>query len=339
MDPAQLTRDVWRVDADGFPAGGTVAEQARFLLRYAVLAPSSHNTQPWSFAVDDDGTVAVRGVEDRWLREADPDRREFHLSLGCAVETLRIAAGRFGLACRVVTPPSGPVVARVEVGPGGNPHRDVALFDRITERYTDHRPFRWTPVPTPVVERVRDEVADFDVSLRLVREERPKRAIAELQAAADRAQMGSEAYRRELGRWIGNGALGDSWPFARVGRAAVTHLNVGGREARRNAALIESAPAVAVLSTADDDRGSRVAAGRAFQRVALVASAAGLAVHPMSQILERPARRETLRGLLDLDARPQHLFRLGFADGSRRHTPRWPAEAVTVDGGATAGEE
>ncbi|MFC7136860.1 nitroreductase family protein [Halobaculum litoreum] len=61
MDPAQLTRDVWRVDADGFPAGGTVAEQARFLLRYAVLAPSSHNTQPWSFAVDDDGTVAVRG--------------------------------------------------------------------------------------------------------------------------------------------------------------------------------------------------------------------------------------------------------------------------------------
>ncbi|MFC7098715.1 Acg family FMN-binding oxidoreductase [Halobaculum marinum] len=334
MDPADLTTDVWDVDAADFPAEGTVEEQVRFLLRYAVLAPSSHNAQPWSFGVDDCGTVTVRGVDDRWLREADPDRREFHLSLGCAVETLRIAARRFGLGCRAVTPAEGAVVARVEIGPGGNPPLDADLFDQITERYTDHRPFQWTPVPTPVLENLRAEAAEFDVAVRIVREERPKRSLAELQANADRAQMTSPAYRRELGRWIGMGALGDSWLAARIGRAAVTQLNLGGREARRNSALIESAPVVAVLSTGDDERPTQVATGRAFQRMALAASAAGLAVHPMSQILERPDDRERLRELLDLDGRPQHLFRLGAVDGRQPHTPRWPAESVTVDGGA-----
>ena len=36
----------WSVDASDFPASATVINKARFAVRYAVLAPSSHNTQP-----------------------------------------------------------------------------------------------------------------------------------------------------------------------------------------------------------------------------------------------------------------------------------------------------
>ncbi|WP_277553015.1 Acg family FMN-binding oxidoreductase [Halobaculum limi] len=330
MDPAGMTTDVWGVDADEFPAGGPVDEQVRFLLRYAVLAPSSHNAQPWEFAVDG-GAVEVRAAEDRWLRAADPGRRELHVSLGCAVETLRVAARHFGLGCRVETPADGSVVARVEVGPGGNPERDESLFAEIPERYTDHRPFRQSPVPKDVTDELRDEATEFDVDLRIVREARPKQTVAALQATADRQRMDSPAYRRELGRWIGNGALGDSWLFARVGQAVVTHLDIGGREGRKNSALIESAPAVGVLTTATDDRPAQVAVGRAYQRLALAASAANLAVHPMSQILELPEQRESLQSVLETDHLPQHLFRLGYVKGRQDHTPRWPAESVTVD--------
>jgi nitroreductase len=35
-----------------FPIAGTPAEQLRFLLHYAVLAPSGHNSQPWLFKID-----------------------------------------------------------------------------------------------------------------------------------------------------------------------------------------------------------------------------------------------------------------------------------------------
>jgi nitroreductase len=47
-DPRQL----WLVDDANYPAGESKADVLRFALRYAVLAPSSHNSQPWLFYVD-----------------------------------------------------------------------------------------------------------------------------------------------------------------------------------------------------------------------------------------------------------------------------------------------
>src|SRR5436190_2102219 len=49
-DPAL---SAWTVDSADFPVGGTTADVFRFAVRYAVLAPSSHNTQPWQFDVQD----------------------------------------------------------------------------------------------------------------------------------------------------------------------------------------------------------------------------------------------------------------------------------------------
>jgi nitroreductase len=39
----------WNTREEDFPANGTESEQLRFLVRYAVLVPSGHNTQPWLF--------------------------------------------------------------------------------------------------------------------------------------------------------------------------------------------------------------------------------------------------------------------------------------------------
>jgi nitroreductase len=39
----------WNISVEDFPANGTTAEKWKFFLRYAVLAPSSHNSQPWLF--------------------------------------------------------------------------------------------------------------------------------------------------------------------------------------------------------------------------------------------------------------------------------------------------
>ena len=40
------------VDDADLPAAGNTADLLRFALRYALLAPSSHNSQPWLFGVD-----------------------------------------------------------------------------------------------------------------------------------------------------------------------------------------------------------------------------------------------------------------------------------------------
>ena len=43
----------WDVDPSGIPSSGTAIDKARFAVRY-LLAPSSHNTQPWRFIIDGD---------------------------------------------------------------------------------------------------------------------------------------------------------------------------------------------------------------------------------------------------------------------------------------------
>ena len=50
----------WNIAEAHYPALGSVPEQLRFLLGYAILAPSRSNSQPWQFhRVEDTAAVVV----------------------------------------------------------------------------------------------------------------------------------------------------------------------------------------------------------------------------------------------------------------------------------------
>ncbi|WP_123534150.1 Acg family FMN-binding oxidoreductase [Halosimplex salinum] len=332
MASSDLTHEVWNIDDGRFPADAPLPDRARFLLRYAILAPSSHNSQPWEFHVDG-GRIEVHAAEDRWLDAADHDMRELYVSLGCAVENLCVAAERFDVDFDVAYHDDTPPVV-VTLQPDSEPSSDrpPELFDAITERVTNHHLFRDAPLGDAVRDELRNCVLGDDVTLVMVDEPERKASIAELQAEADRLQMDDSEYRRELGYWIGIGALGDSWLKARIGQAVVSHLDIGDSEAKKNSKLIQSAPAVGLLVTDSDDPSARIRAGQVFERAALAAERNGVAVHPMSQILERPEMRTELTSLLDgHDGSPQHLFRLGYPRAEQDHTPRWPLETFLVE--------
>ena len=54
MATMQAPLQAWNVSAADFPEGGDATAKMLFLLRYAALAPSGHNTQPWLFSLQDD---------------------------------------------------------------------------------------------------------------------------------------------------------------------------------------------------------------------------------------------------------------------------------------------
>lgn len=85
----------WKVSADDFPADGYASDQLEFLLAYAVLAPSNHNTQPWRFRVNA-SNVELLADRHRAIRAIDPYDRELTLSCGAALYNLRVAAEYFG---------------------------------------------------------------------------------------------------------------------------------------------------------------------------------------------------------------------------------------------------
>jgi nitroreductase len=96
----------WEISETDFPSGESTEEKIRFLLGYAILAPSSHNSQPWKFLIQDD-TVLIFTDNNQWLKVADADQREMHISVGCALENLLIAAEHFGYGHAVEYFPEG----------------------------------------------------------------------------------------------------------------------------------------------------------------------------------------------------------------------------------------
>ena len=68
----------------------------REIVRYATLAPSSHNTQCWRFTIDSH-RVTIRPDFARRCPSVDPDDHHLFVSLGCATENLVQAAAAIGL--------------------------------------------------------------------------------------------------------------------------------------------------------------------------------------------------------------------------------------------------
>ena len=321
--------DPWAVSATEFPEDGPREAQIEFLLRYAILAPSSHNSQPWRFSIDD-GSVDVYADEKRWLPVADADRREWYVSVGCALENLLVAAEQFGFEHHVTYFASDDEthVARVVLSPGGSrsPHRG-GLFEALTARSTNHGPY-YGSVSAETLDAFESAVIDPDLWIRFVEAAGTRERIGSLVTRADRRQFEDPEYRRELGEWIGNGALAASWLKAKLGQLAVTHLDLGDRQATTDSVLVESAPVVVVLGADADTPSARVRVGQTFERLALLATTEGLSVHPMSQALELPDLHAELTGTIGVEGRVLHLFRLGYADPDGGHSSRRPLSAV-----------
>lgn len=156
--------------------------------------------------------------------------------------------------------------------------------------------------------------------------------------------MTNPDYKKELAAWFGKGVFGTSWIMSKISQLAITYFNISKGQTKKDSERILSAPSLVALASAADDRKSEVMAGQIFERIALTATSLGMAIHPMSQILEVPEIKAELRELLEVpevkaevaklspeeDVFPQHTFRLGYATPETDHTPRRQLEEVII---------
>ena len=87
-------------------------------------------------------------------------------------------------------------------------------------------------------------------------------------------------------------------------------------------------PTVVVVGTEGDERRDWLTAGQGLGRLLLQATVAGLAVQPMTQVLEVPVLRARMRHVLGVVGHPQMLLRVGHGR-SAPVSPRRPA-ALTI---------
>lgn len=336
MQAQTKAKDLWQTAASDFPANGSANEQVKFLLRYALLAPSSHNTQPWLFKIKSENTIEIYADYSRWLKIADADKREMHVSIGCALENLLIAAARFGFETQPIYFPNGEnekLVAAVELKKSekANDERRRNLFEFLTTRSTFHGVFLEREIPEGVLREIENCADESGINLYLTSDEKIRQKVDDLIARSDAMQFADPEFRKELSSWIAQGVFGNSWLMSQIGSLAVAYLNLGNSTAKTDAKVLRSAPVLGLIATAENDRVSQVKAGQIFERIYLAARKHNLGVRPVSQIVQIPEHKEELKKLLpNAGEFPQQPFLLGCAEFADAHTPRRSLEEVLI---------
>lgn len=312
-------------------APAAITEAAiREIVRAAVLAPSTDNSQPFEFCwTGSELTIDV--IPDRARSFLDVQQAAVHLSLGAALTNIDVAAHDLGWAASVeLFPPTQDLTTVARIRFQALPEGGHALASAIGARCTNRQAFDPARAIPPAVQRELLGACAHQpgVSLSLIDEPAKRDAFAELAAAFDKMLFEHRDFHAALFRWVRwtsaelathrDGlpidALGLSKPeqlgfrwFASWKRAQLAAaLGLTGITQQRNVQLYRSSAAIGVIAVEDARRELLVNAGEDVERLWLTATAAGLSLQPLAGLAFLVLRLRLLHGE-GLSDEQQHL--------------------------------
>lgn len=304
------------------------ADEISTLLSYAILAPSSHNTQPWYFRVAND-SVCLYADRTRALPVNDPDDRELTISCGCAAMNLRVAAANVGLAAQVeMLPDSQDDDLLAVISLSESPDKvtlDAELFDFIAERRTYRKRFKNEDIDEAIVHQLQEAAAAENASLQILTEA-ARDQTANLVSEGDAMQWANPSWRRELAAWMHPRRKGDGltvpWLAAPFAKVVVRTFDMGNGIGAKDRELAEQSPVLAVLGTKRDAAADWISAGNALERVLLIACKNGLQASYLNQPIQIASLRPKLQHLLRSSEFSQVCLRLGYPSEPLTAAPR-----------------
>lgn len=325
----------------------------RWVISHAILAPNPHNLQSWLVDLGTPNEIVLRCDLKRLLPETDPFSRQIMMGQGTFLELLDLAARERGLRADIELFPGGVsastdqldgrAIARIRLTDDPTVKKDP-LFAQILNRRTNrsaYDPAR--PVPAQAWKAMADAA--------LVNAASPLRfgwaGTEQAEVLKRHRSIATEAWLIEL---TTERTVLESYKVLRVGAAEIAQhrdgvslldtmpvlMNRLGLLDRTKApapgdfalkaqvdgfnAKIASTPGFLWLITDANDRATQVAAGRAYARLQLAATAHGVSMHPLQQALqeypEQTGPRTAIRRLLGA-VQPAHTVqmwaRVGFA--------------------------
>jgi nitroreductase len=328
------------------------------MVRAGVLAANAHNAQPWHFRVTTD-RIDLFADTSRSLGTMDPLGREMHISLGCALENLALAGPANGKAPTVTLLPDladRTHIARVDLVPT-RPSAS-ALFAAIPNRHTNRAAY---DTARPVTQRQLDTFGDLinvpEIELVWFTKAGDKRAFGDLTTRATEAIIADPRQAADDFAWyrtdwqeiqarkdgITIDPSGESLlirDLAKVLPVSRKQNNDGWLSGTRGTQIPTAAAFGALIVRDPLDPIQRLCVGRIWQRMHLSATAQGLGMQPMCQVLERIDREQSIGLQTDcttamaamLPARRHAImtFRIGYPTTDALRSPRRPAKEVMV---------
>ena len=316
-----LAASIWR-HTEVRPTSKLALQQE--LIRYATLAPNSHNSQPWLFRNEPDRIVILPDFSRR-CAAVDPDDHHLFVTLGCATENIVLAAAAFGLQANVTVDVrrDGEIVVDLEAGTQNR----SALFEAIPERQSTRAAYDGRAVTSVQLAALESAAQSESVGVQFFTDQNDLEAVLEYVIAGNTAQLSDKAFVEELRASIrfnesaavehrdglfsassGN-PTAPSWLGNLMFRFAFTE---DGENDKYRDHIRSSAGIIAFVSQFDTKEGW-ISVGRSCQRFALRATALGLRHAYINQPVEVPEVRRQFAEYLGIgEKRPDLLLRFGY---------------------------
>ena len=327
---SEASKDSWR-DAvqtirDPIEPGLTGQDALHELVRYATLAANSHNTQAWRFEVGP-ATITLLPDLTRGTPTVDPDDHHLFASLGAAAENIVQAAPLLGLSALPRFDADGDGRIVVALSPGAVTATPMA--EAIPKRQCTRSLYDGQPIPAANLQAMAAAARDDGLELLVLTERSAIDAVGALIIEGNTTQMGDRVYIDELTKWLRfsyaeavssadglfSATSGNPVLPGPIGRLLVDFVATADSENKKYLAQLASSSGLAIFVTEQNDRAHWIAAGRAYQRFALQATALGIKHAFLNQAVEVPKVRHRLAEHLALgQRRPDLIVRFGYAE-------------------------
>ena len=310
-------------------------------VRFASLAASGHNTQPWLFSL---GHHAVTIAPDFTRRTPVVDPQDHHLfvSLGCAAENFSIAAAANGRPCRLALERDTPTRLRMELDQG--PPAQADLCDAIPKRQSTRSLYDGRPVGQADLKQLEREARMDGVSVVFITDAQRCNTVTDYVVAGNREQLGNKEFVQELkesirfnrtdamttGDGLFSGCTGNPNIPTWIGRGLFNLLVTENTENTKIQRQMKSSAGVAIFVGDRQDEDHWIRVGRAYERFALMATVLGIRTAHLNQPVEVPAVRQALADWLNLEDRlPDLVVRFGYAPAMPMSLRRPVAAIIT----------
>jgi Nitroreductase family len=328
---------IWRPKNAASP---NITDRSKEWVRMATLAASSHNSQPWQFKLSNNSITIIPDFKRR-CPAVDPDDSHLFKSLGCAAENLihAIAADGFHADAQF-DPKQDAVVINFESSTSKHENLAAAIVNRRCSR----TPYDGKPIAAPVLTTLTTAASSNDINPLILNSPQQMEAMLEYVRQGNIAQFDDPAFVKELRDWVrfnpadaiatGDGLAGEvsgqpaipGW----LGRRIFSLISSGNKQADIDAKAIRSSAGIMAFVGARDDKASWVAAGRAYQRFALQATALNIRNAFINQPIEVRSLRPQLHAWLGLPQQYVHLIVRYGTGPITPHSLRRPIEQVII---------
>ncbi|MEK7637597.1 MAG: hypothetical protein AAB402_04415 [Patescibacteria group bacterium] len=320
---------------------GTLQEKVAAVLRFGILAPSTHNSQPWLFDTNRANSVLLKFNTSNLLPAADPTNKDAYVSLGCLVENIELAAKFLGLAITIkrhfdsdISGSHLTLSFKEAVFSNLSPE-EIDLFHAITKRWNARLFFDANKkIPAEVIGRLGSfAIENPNVTSNIIENEQDIAYLAfETGAAVEMAQSRKD-FRLEFSRIVRNNFTSAStgMPAFSFGIPNVFSLfipfifkrfDVSKPLRRVNEKAMLASSAVVVLSSKVNDQNSWFECGKILERQLLFLTSKSVASSIHVAMAEIPEFSEKLKKRIGSSDTPLMVYRIGYSDKSPRHTPR-----------------